>query len=437
MDTDFDTLLLDAERRAERLIAALRILTGVALLGVYGFVVNGRPPVEANSWILEQLVLARLTMVGYALLGVVAVVMSTERRHRRWHAYAFVTADALFVNASLYFALKNFGVSGTYISALANLWLVPLVLAFNTLRFSYFVQGYAAVVMMAGLVFVETRSGAGGTGLVPDQLFVSFVGPANIMRLAMIALASVVLTVAVVRTRQLLRTGLDQARRRALLTSYMPRQVARLIEETDNEELRAGQTMTVVVMFVDLRDFTARSETMPPERVSAFLSSFRTLLGEAVDDAGGIIDKFMGDGAMIVFAERARWRPAAERAVDCARDIVQRVAEWSQALVEAGRRPVRVGVGLHMGEAFVGAVGDEERLEFTVVGDVVNTAARMEEAAKFSDADIVASREVLAAAGVVDPAFVPISNLSVRGRRASVPAAAFTAHRPRAVAGGL
>lgn len=425
MDKDFDTLVFDAERRAERLIAALRIATGVALMAVYGFVVRERPAVE-DSFLASQLLLGRLTMAGYALLGVVAIVVSSESRHRRWHAFGFATADALFVTASLYFALVNFGVSGSYIAALVNLWLVPLVLSFNTLRFSFLVQAYAALAMMAGLVFVETRPGTGGIGVVPEALALSFSTPANVMRFAMIMLTLVVLMVAVIRTRRLLRTALDQARRRALLTSYMPRQVARMIEETDNAELRAGNTMQVVVMFVDVRNFTARAETMPPERVSSFLGEFRKLLGEAVEEAGGVIDKFIGDGAMVLFVEQKRRLPAPDRAIACSLEIVRRIEAWSASLVAAGRRPVRVGIGIHMGEAFIGAVGDEDRLEFTVVGDVVNTAARMEEAAKHAGADIVVSCEVLDAAKFDDAAFVPLPSVTVRGRRASVPSRAFT-----------
>jgi len=425
VDKDFDNLVFDAERRAERLIAALRIATGIALVAVYGFVIKD-PPVEEDSFLASQLLLSRLTMAGYALLGIIALVMSSEARHRRWHAFGFATADALFVTVSLYFALKNFGVSGIYLAALVNLWLVPLVLSFNTLRFSFLVQAYAALAMLAGLVFVETRPGAGGIGMVPDTLALNFSSPANIMRFAMLILALSVLMVAVMRTRRLLRTALDQARRRALLTSYMPRQVARMIEETDNAALRAGNTRLVVVMFVDVRDFTARAETMPPDRVSGFLGDFRKLLGDAVEAAGGVIDKFIGDGAMVVFVEQAHRRPAPERAVACARDTIGRIEAWSDSLVAAGRRPVRVGIGIHMGEAFIGAVGDEDRLEFTVVGDVVNTASRMEEAAKHADADIVVSCEVLDAAGIHDDAFVPLPSVTVRGRRASVPSRAFT-----------
>ncbi len=426
MDQDFDALILEAERRAERLIALLRIGTAVALFAVYRFVVaDAKVPDHLD--LTSQLVLARLTMLSYALLGLVALALTVRSRHRRWHAYAFVTADALFVAVSLFLALDNYAVDGRYIAVLPSLWLVPLVLSFNALRLSWRVEAYAGLAMMVGLVLVALVPGRGRDGVIPASLYTNFGEPPNIMRLAMLALAVLVLTAAVVRTRSLLRMALDQSRRRALLTSYMPRQIARLIEETDNAELRAGRVVTVVVMFVDLRDFTARAETMPPERVSAFLTDYRRLLREAVDEAGGLIDKFVGDGAMVVFAQR-KAEPAslARSAIDCSREIVRRVAVWSDSLVAAGRRPVRVGIGVHIGESFVGAVGDEERLEFTVVGDVVNTASRLEETAKHAGVDIVASRAVLDAAGIKDRAFVPLPDVAVRGRQASVPACAYS-----------
>lgn len=427
MDQDFDALILEAERRAERLIALLRIGTAIALFTVYRFVVGGPGRVPENLGIDDQLTLARITMLAYALLGLLALVLTRRAHHRRWHAYAFVTADALFVAISLFLALGNHAVSGAYVSVLPSLWLVPLVLSFNALRLSWRVEAYAGLTMVAGLILVAAVPGRGRDGVIPASLYTNFAEPPNIMRLAMLALAVLVLTAAVIRTRSLLRTAIDQSRRRSLLTNYMPRQIARLIEETDNAELRAGRVVTVVVMFVDLRDFTARAETMPPERVSTFLTEYRRLLREAVDETGGFIDKFVGDGAMVVFAQR-KAEPAklAASAVDCSRDIVRRVADWSDALVAAGRRPVRVGIGVHIGESFVGAVGDEERLEFTVVGDVVNTASRLEETAKHAGVDIVASRAVLDAAGVKDRAFVPLPDVAVRGRQATVPACAYS-----------
>ncbi|GAB5377507.1 MAG: adenylate/guanylate cyclase domain-containing protein [Acuticoccus sp.] len=424
-DAEFDALILQAERRAERGIAVLRILTAVALAIVFGFSVL-KQPIPDNPDVLVQIVLARLTMFAYALLGFVALFLTSPHRFRRWYSYAFVTADALFVAISVHLALLNHGVSGHYMPAMPSVWLVPLVLSFNALRLSWTVQALAGLVMVVALSLVAARSGAGRDGVIPQAIYPSFGEPANVMRIAMVALACIVLTVAVVRTRRLLRGRIDQARRRALLTSYLPRQVARLIEETDNAALRAGQIYTVAVMFVDVRNFTARSETMEPAQVSAFLSDFRRILREAVEAAGGTVDKFIGDGAMAVFGPMKRNGDCARTTLTCAREIIARVEAWSDALVEEGRRPVRVGIGIHMGEAFVGAVGDEERLEFTVVGDVVNTAARMEEAAKLADADIVVSDEVLDTADMREACYVPLTRTSVRGRCAAVPASSFT-----------
>lgn len=424
-DADFDELIFEAERRAERLIAILRIGTALALMAIFGFSVLKRtlPP---SDTLLVQLILARSTMIAYAVLGVVALLLTRRRHYRRWFSFAFVTADALFVAVSIDLSLHNTGLAGNYMPVVPSVWLVPLVLSFNALRLSWRVQACAGLSMVAALAAVAVQPGSGRDGVVPQDIYLSFGDPANVMRIAMVGLACLVLTVAAVRTRRLLRSRLDQARRRALLTSYLPRQVARLIEETDIARLRAGQVHRVVVVFVDVRNFTARSETMSPERVSAFLSDFRHLVRTRVEAAGGVVDKFVGDGAMAVFGPMEDEERMARTALTCAREIVRGVADWSESLVEVGRRPVRVGIGIHMGEAFIGAVGDEERLEFTVVGDVVNTASRMEEAAKLEGADIVVSNEVLAAAGIDDPAYVQLKRTSVRGRRAAVPASAFT-----------
>ena len=306
---------------------------------------------------------------------------------------------------SLYLSLKSQSVSGHYVSTLPSLWLVPLVLSFNALRLSWRVMAFAGIVMLAGLAAVALVPGRGRDGVIPQSLYGYFGDPPNVMRYAMVVLAVLILTAAVVRTRKLLRTALDQSRRRALLTNIMPRQVARIIEETDNAELRQGHVMTVVIMFVDLRDFTARAETMPPERVSAFLTDYRRLVREAVDARDGFIDKFVGDeGDGRVHLAPA---PRSARARGRRRRLRPRHRQPRRGLVGRPRRGgTPAGTGrhrVHMGESFVGAVGDEERLEFTVVGDVVNTAARLEETAKHVGCDIVVSRKVLDMAGIDDP----------------------------------
>lgn len=418
-DQDFARLIADEERRAERLIAVLRILVALALLAVFRMaVVNVVAP--GNDVVDDQITLVRVTLTSYGVLGLVSLVLTMPRLHRRAFAYAFAAADVAFVLINISISLDELGLDGAYISALPTAWLAPLILSFNALRFSWIVQAYAGVLFVAGLWFVGDQVGGGRDGTLPQNLYMAFSGPPNVMRVAMLALVATILVLAVMRTRGLLRTALEQRRRRTLLSHYLPKQVAALVQKRDGAELRAGFDLEVVVMFVDIRDFTARAEHMPPDDVSRFLAEFRQMLRERVEVRGGMIDKFTGDGAMVVFGLRGGRKVAARDAIRCATEILAQVRAWSDRLEAAGKAPVRIGIGVHIGRAFVGAVGDDVRLEFTVVGDVVNTAARMEEATKFAGSPIVASEAVLAAGKLIDASWQPLPDSTVRGRTASV-----------------
>jgi adenylate cyclase len=153
----------------------------------------------------------------------------------------------------------------------------------------------------------------------------------------------------------------------------------------------------VALLFVDIRDSSAMAEGMDPGRLAVFVSAFRRRVMRAAAAHGGVVDKFLGDGALILFGVPAESDSDAERALACARALFQLIERWN-----AKRRfdpPVRIGAGAHTGEVFCGVVGDESRLEFTVLGESVNITARIEQATKAIDAPFLASRELVEAAG--------------------------------------
>ncbi|MFL4998111.1 MAG: adenylate/guanylate cyclase domain-containing protein, partial [Microvirga sp.] len=149
--------------------------------------------------------------------------------------------------------------------------------------------------------------------------------------------------------------------------------------------------------FVDIRDSSALAEGMDPGRLAVFVSAFRRRVMRAAAAHGGVVDKFLGDGALILFGVPAESATDAERALACARMLLDLVERWNSK-----RRfdpPVRVGIGAHIGEVFCGVVGDESRLEFTVLGESVNITARIEQSTKEVDEPFLASLEIVEAAG--------------------------------------
>jgi adenylate cyclase len=161
----------------------------------------------------------------------------------------------------------------------------------------------------------------------------------------------------------------ERERLRAAFGSYVDPEVAqRVLEEG---ELLEGQEREVTVMFVDVRDFTARAERSSARETVAFLNAFFDAVVPLVLEHGGHANKFLGDGVLAVFGAPERVSDHADRAVAAARAIVRAVDDRFGGDVD-------IGVGLSSGPVVVGSIGGGGRLEFSVIGDAVNVAARVE-----------------------------------------------------------
>jgi adenylate cyclase len=246
--------------------------------------------------------------------------------------------------------------------------------------------------MVGGIVPIESRR-----AMLPDYAF-GFGAPPNVVRIIMIASAAFVLVLVARRGRRLLEQAVHETTSRLSLTRFVPRELAPLLAQPGMAELSAGRRQTVAIVFVDMRGSTARAEHTDPERFAVFMSSFRRRVMGAARAHGGMVDKFIGDGALIVFGVPDPAPDDAERAFACADMLVDLIARWNDK--HDVRPPVAVGIGVHVGEVFCGLVGDLERLEFTVLGDPVNVAARLEKATKEHGTPILATAEAVAAAGV-------------------------------------
>ncbi len=161
-------------------------------------------------------------------------------------------------------------------------------------------------------------------------------------------------------------------------SSYVAREVADAILKDPEHLMLAGERRDVSVLFCDLRGFTALAERLPPEEVVLLLNQFYMLAVDTTFKHGGTLDKFLGDGIMAIFGAPIHHPDHAVQAVRAAVAMRAAVAELSEARRRDGRPPVAVGIGVSAGEAVAGTMGTEDRMEYTVVGDSVNLAARLE-----------------------------------------------------------
>jgi adenylate cyclase len=422
--SDTDDLFREAEVRAEFVLGSVRMFVAIVLGSVLAAaMVNGSMPHDRST--SHQFGLAGATIGGYFIVGALSAFLARPHLHRAWYAWAYATCDVVVVLASLYASMTNMALPSNFIAGLPSAWLVPLVLTFGGLRFNPVQQAYVTVLLILGVVTIVATATPWsdlGDDMATAGLAFFFSGAPNVMRLLMVTLAGVVITLSALRARNLLRRAVTEARQRLNVTRYLPRELAGQLAEANVAALREGQRQRVTVMFVDIRGFTAQTESMNPSEMGEFVSQFRSRITSAAGRHGGVIDKFIGDAAMLVFGVTRESSDDARNALDCAYHILDNVDAWNTERQARGEPAVAVGIGIHCGEVFCGAVGDESRLEFTVLGDTVNVAARLENLSKTEAVRIVASRDLLDAAheDPQGPDWRLLESHHVRGRHAAI-----------------
>ncbi|MFN2376638.1 MAG: adenylate/guanylate cyclase domain-containing protein [Candidatus Binatia bacterium] len=190
---------------------------------------------------------------------------------------------------------------------------------------------------------------------------------------------------------------------------------------------QGGEKRHATVLFCDLRGFTALSEALGAEEAVATVNDFFTVTTAWVRECGGIVDKFIGDAALVVFGllDEDRERSGAEKSavagLRCALGLEEKLRELNEKRRLAGKSDLTVTIAIHSGEVVAGVIGSPDRHEYTVVGDTVNVAARLQQAAK-DYGGIVASGETcsLARDGGLDVPVRTTDSVTLRGRREPV-----------------
>jgi adenylate cyclase len=167
----------------------------------------------------------------------------------------------------------------------------------------------------------------------------------------------------------------------------------------------------VCVLFLDIRGFTAMTRQRPADETVTLLNDFFAEMIDIVDRNNGIINKFLGDGFLALFGAPLADPKAAANALAAARAMLQAVDRWNK---ERPDKPLRVGIGIHLGEAVTGTVGSPQRKEYTVIGDTVNLAARLEQLTKETGSQLLVSSAVHRATTGADGA-TDLGPLPIRG----------------------
>ena len=177
----------------------------------------------------------------------------------------------------------------------------------------------------------------------------------------------------------------------------------------------AGQERAIAVLFADLRTFTGIAERKLPYDLVFLLNSYFDAVGNAITSAGGIVDKFIGDGVMALFGVETTPEMACRQALAAAHVMVREVDALSQKLAVELPVPLKIGIGIHSGPAIVGRMGFGSNVHLTAIGDTVNVASRLQDLTKEYGCQLVISEQVAMHADL-DPSILPRHELTVRNR---------------------
>lgn len=236
----------------------------------------------------------------------------------------------------------------------------------------------------------------------------------HLSRSAVLLMAGVVAGLVAVRLRRQFEDSAAAAASRDRVTNLFgqhvsPAVVEQLLAQASDPP---SEMRTVSVMFLDIRGFTAMTRQRPADETVTLLNDFFAEMIDVVDRHNGIINKFLGDGFLAIFGAPLHDPAAARNALAAGHAMLEVVDRWN------GARPLqalRIGIGIHCGDAVTGTVGSPQRKEYTVIGDTVNLAARLEQLTKDTGARILVSdslREAAAAENAIDLGELPVRGYS-------------------------
>jgi class 3 adenylate cyclase len=181
----------------------------------------------------------------------------------------------------------------------------------------------------------------------------------------------------------------------ASLERFIPREFLGFLKKENILEVELGDwtECSMSIFFLDIRDFTTLSENMSPQENFRFLNSFLNIFGPIVRTHGGFVDKYPGDGIMALFPD------VPDQALESALEMRERLIEYNTGRMNGGYVPIRFGIGIHTGPLMLGTIGENNRMDSTVISDTVNAASRLEGLTKKYSTDILISGDTVRALG--------------------------------------
>ncbi len=209
--------------------------------------------------------------------------------------------------------------------------------------------------------------------------------------------------------------GKNKEKIKQAMGKYLSQDIMKNVVQNIDDIKLGGKRANVTVLFADIRGFTSMSEKMTAEEVSVILNEYFTEIEPIITKYNGVINKFIGDAVMAIFGEPIQDINHPINAVKCANDMLKKVNQLQDKWLFEGKPKIEIGIGINTGEAFVGNIGSEKRLEYTVIGDTVNLASRIESYNKVYRTNFLISSSTYSYVSAIADV-IKISEVQIRGK---------------------
>jgi len=384
-----------SQDRSEQIISSVQIAIVVLFGGL--FLISPRPDAGDIAFALTPWALG-----GYLAFSVLRLVLSGRTRLPGWFLTLSVIADMALLMVLIWSFHRTYLQPPSFYLKAPTLLYVFIFIALRALRFDaryVILAGVTAVVGWGILVLYAAAFETGEMTVTRD--YVEYMTGNTILlgaefdKLITIALVTCILAAAVVRARGALLTAASEGSAKRDLSRFFDSYVAEHIIGSDHElNPGEGQLREAAVVFFDIRGFTGLSGRLDTQGLVRLLSEYQSRIVPIVQANNGVIDKFLGDGVMATFGAVVPSQTYARDALQAVEAVITVIDSWNAERAARGEAAILVNASAASGSLIFAAVGDEHRLEYTVIGDTVNLAAKLEKHAKQEHARGVVSADI-------------------------------------------
>lgn len=387
---------------SQRLISLLQL--GVVLFFMFLAAIQpAQPGAGRDPDVVDPVSIA---LGGYALFTLGRLYLSWRERLAPWLLYLSIVADMALLFALIWSFHIEYGQPPSFYLKAPTMIYVFIFIGLRVLTFEVRYVVAAGLAAAAGWVALSAYAvlASGGWEMVTRD-YVEYMTSNSILigaeadRIITILVVTVILAAGMNRAQRLVvRAATEGEAVRDLARFFSPEVAHQITASEQVVEAGSGEARDAAIVFCDIRGFTRSSQTVSPSEVIAMLTDYQHALVPAIQAHGGTIDKFMGDGIMATFGAVRPSETAAADALRGVEAVMQAAAGWNRRRAAEGRPVHRVNAAAAFGPIVFGAVGDRERLEYTVIGAPVNQAAKLEKANRTEGVDALTDRGTFEAA---------------------------------------